>query len=199
LIALVTAPAMAAPKVIVDVTNIPRPAASPPLEPALKASGEKLFNVRCAMCHGPTGAGDGPVAASMTPKPRRFSDRFWQLSIDDDALKAVILSGGSARKLSPLMPAHPDLKDKPELDALIKYLRELKSANGTVLVRVENATTKKSITADANDTATAKAQLEVPAGKYTVVVESAPGVQLCATTAVVADNDVSVSCAGGAK
>jgi mono/diheme cytochrome c family protein len=30
-------------------------------------NGEALFNVNCAACHGPTGAGDGPVAAPNGP------------------------------------------------------------------------------------------------------------------------------------
>ena len=30
-------------------------------------NGEKLFNVNCATCHGPTGGGDGPIAAPNGP------------------------------------------------------------------------------------------------------------------------------------
>jgi mono/diheme cytochrome c family protein len=30
-------------------------------------NGEALFNVNCAVCHGPTGAGDGPIAAPNGP------------------------------------------------------------------------------------------------------------------------------------
>jgi mono/diheme cytochrome c family protein len=30
-------------------------------------NGERLFNVNCAVCHGPTGAGDGPIAAPNGP------------------------------------------------------------------------------------------------------------------------------------
>jgi mono/diheme cytochrome c family protein len=34
--------------------------------PSLK-NGEALFNVNCRVCHGPTGAGDGPIAAPNGP------------------------------------------------------------------------------------------------------------------------------------
>lgn len=40
----------------------PRPATLVSLK-----NGEKLFNVNCAACHGPTGGGDGPIAAPNGP------------------------------------------------------------------------------------------------------------------------------------
>ena len=43
------------------LTN-PRPATLTSLK-----NGEKLFNVNCAACHGPTGGGDGPIAAPYGP------------------------------------------------------------------------------------------------------------------------------------
>jgi mono/diheme cytochrome c family protein len=53
----------------------------PPIDPAtvmtatpkLLARGETLFKQQCSSCHGDTGHGDGPAAASLTPKPRNFS------------------------------------------------------------------------------------------------------------------------------
>jgi hypothetical protein len=40
--------------------------------------GEQLFKVDCAPCHGLNGAGDGPAAASLNPKPRDFhSNTGW--------------------------------------------------------------------------------------------------------------------------
>lgn len=41
--------------------------------PALVAKGKELFAVQCAACHGPQGAGDGPAAAGLNPKPRNFT------------------------------------------------------------------------------------------------------------------------------
>jgi mono/diheme cytochrome c family protein len=34
-----------------------------------RLSGHDLFRTYCASCHGPTGAGDGPIASSMRRKP----------------------------------------------------------------------------------------------------------------------------------
>lgn len=38
------------------------------------ANGEKLFGENCATCHGDCGAGDGPSADTLNPKPRDFTD-----------------------------------------------------------------------------------------------------------------------------
>jgi mono/diheme cytochrome c family protein len=52
----------------------------PPVDPAtvltanpkLLARGETLFKQNCSSCHGDSGHGDGPAAASLNPKPRNF-------------------------------------------------------------------------------------------------------------------------------
>jgi len=36
------------------------------------AAGSKVFATNCTSCHGPGGAGDGPAAASMFPRPTNF-------------------------------------------------------------------------------------------------------------------------------
>jgi len=45
----------------------------PRLGPDL-ANGERLFDENCVPCHGPRGAGDGPAADTLNPKPRDFTD-----------------------------------------------------------------------------------------------------------------------------
>ncbi|MFP5383623.1 MAG: c-type cytochrome, partial [Gammaproteobacteria bacterium] len=39
------------------------------------ARGGSLYATQCAGCHGATGAGDGPLAAHMTPPPIAFTDK----------------------------------------------------------------------------------------------------------------------------
>jgi high-affinity iron transporter len=60
------------------VLNVPM---SPKHEPNL-AQGQQLFEKNCTSCHGVTGAGDGPLAASLDPAPTNFLDanRMSQLS-----------------------------------------------------------------------------------------------------------------------
>jgi len=38
------------------------------------ANGARLFEENCVSCHGPRGAGDGPSADTLNPKPRDFTD-----------------------------------------------------------------------------------------------------------------------------
>jgi len=44
----------------------------PPSVENLKQA-KMLFNGNCAICHGMTGRGDGPIAAYYTPKPANFT------------------------------------------------------------------------------------------------------------------------------
>jgi mono/diheme cytochrome c family protein len=85
---------------------------------------KNIFQMRCVICHGQTGKGDGPGAASLEPKPRNYSDKAWQATVTDDDLKQVIVKGGAALGKSPIMPPNPDLEQKPKvLAALIVMIR----------------------------------------------------------------------------
>lgn len=88
--------------------------------------GKEIFKTRCAPCHGETGKGDGPGAAALTPKPRDYTNAAWQDSVKDEDIKKTILYGGAAVGKSAAMPASPDLDGKPDLDALVKYVRSFK-------------------------------------------------------------------------
>jgi mono/diheme cytochrome c family protein len=88
------------------------------------AKAKETFDQRCAACHGTSGKGDGPGAASLNPKPRDYTDKTWQGTVTDDQIKKTILLGGAAVGKSPIMPASPDLDDKPEVvDGLVQIVR----------------------------------------------------------------------------
>lgn len=79
---------------------------------------------RCSMCHGAAGKGDGPQAATLGTKPRDLSAKDWQKSVSDAQIRTAIVKGGGAVGKSVLMPANPDLEDKPQVvDALVKIVR----------------------------------------------------------------------------
>ncbi|HET7040144.1 MAG TPA: cytochrome c, partial [Gemmatimonadales bacterium] len=42
--------------------------------PPSLARGERLYRSTCASCHGPAGAGDGPAAAALDPRPADLTD-----------------------------------------------------------------------------------------------------------------------------
>lgn len=94
-----------------------------PAPPSLHAC-PPVYQSRCATCHGTSGAGDGVLSASLSPKPRAFGDSAFQAARNDDALAAVIRGGGLSRGLSPLMPAHPDLSPQ-EIRSLVGCVRLL--------------------------------------------------------------------------
>lgn len=90
--------------------------------PAAREEAKDLLANRCAACHGATGAGDGPAAGGLTPKPANFTDAAWQSAVKDDEIEKAIKFGGAAVGKSPMMPGNPDLADK---DATVVALREL--------------------------------------------------------------------------
>lgn len=100
------------------------PTAGAPDAAAIKEA-ETLFGQRCGPCHGPRGAGDGPASAGLTPKPANFSDPAWQKDRTDSHIEKVIAYGGAAAGRSPMMPANPDLADKPIVPALRAFIRTL--------------------------------------------------------------------------
>ncbi len=100
-----------------------KPATPPPAaDPAAEA--KKIYDTRCVTCHGTTGNGDGPGAAALNPKPRKYSDKEWQNSVKDEDIAKAIVEGGPAIGKSPLMPPNPDLKGKDAVVAeLVKIIR----------------------------------------------------------------------------
>lgn len=101
------------------------PAADPEADAGYEA--KSLFKSKCVVCHGSVGAGDGPGAAALNPKPRAFGDDAWQTSVKDEQIENAILMGGAAVGKSPAMPANPELQSKPAVvKQLVKIVRDFK-------------------------------------------------------------------------
>src|SRR5207244_837278 len=73
--------------------------------PRQLAEGEGLYMQRCVQCHGALGAGDGPIARSLSRLPQEIGSLTWQASHSDAELASVVREGvpGSA------MPAGHEL------------------------------------------------------------------------------------------
>jgi mono/diheme cytochrome c family protein len=80
------------------------------------ARGKALFAERCAVCHGEAGAGDGTVAASLSPPPADFT----RARFSTERLVQVLRDGvpGTA------MPAQPGLV-ATDRAALVAYVQSL--------------------------------------------------------------------------
>ena len=88
------------------------------------AEAKQLFFTVCAQCHGHDGTGMGPAAESLNPKPRNYTDAAWQKTVSDDDIKKIILEGGQAIGKSAMMPANPNLVERPEVvSELVKIIR----------------------------------------------------------------------------
>jgi mono/diheme cytochrome c family protein len=79
-------------------------------------TGESLFKAKCAMCHGPDGAGKTAMGQALKVADLH-SDQVQKL--DDAALKGVITKGKNK------MPAYEGKLTKDQIDKLIAHIRSL--------------------------------------------------------------------------
>ena len=84
-------------------------------QPAAKS----LFAELCVACHGQAGAGDGPVASALTPRPASFVDPTFQAARTDQQLVAVITAG------KPPMPAFGQQLSPAQVKSLVDYILQL--------------------------------------------------------------------------
>ena len=99
--------------------------AAVPAHAADVEAGKAKFQQFCGACHGPEGHGDGPAAAALNPKPRSLDDTEWQESVDDDHIRKVIVEGGAAVGLSPMMTAWGHALKGDDLENVVAYIRSL--------------------------------------------------------------------------
>ena len=92
------------------------------------ASGKALF-IRngCAVCHGNSGRGDGPVASSLKPPPRDFRDRAsYKKGRGVEAISETIKLGVSKSA----MPAYPHIVPA-DRRLLALFIESLQSENSS--------------------------------------------------------------------
>ena len=83
--------------------------------------GEGLYATACASCHGATGGGDGPLAASLSVRPPALRDLAVQGRFNDRELLELVLRGrpGTA------MPAFARTLDSADAAKIVAFLRTL--------------------------------------------------------------------------
>jgi mono/diheme cytochrome c family protein len=87
--------------------------------------GAAIYARNCAGCHGAQGDGDGPLSASLVPKPAQHSDGTYMNALSDAHLFKVISEGGAAVGKSNMMaPWGPTLSDE-EIRSVIAFIRTL--------------------------------------------------------------------------
>ena len=61
---------------------------------------------------------------AMQPRPRNFTDKAWQKSVDDKRLVKVLKEGGQSVGLSASMAAWGGVLSDDDIDAVVKYVRQ---------------------------------------------------------------------------
>lgn len=87
-------------------------------------AGGKLYQSRCAPCHGPDGKATTPTAQALNPKPRDHTDGAYMNALTMEHLTKVIKSGGVAVGKSQIMPPHTDLSDQ-QIEDVVAFVRML--------------------------------------------------------------------------
>lgn len=93
--------------------------------PGVLNDGEFVYMSRCRGCHGVAGRGDGPYAASLTPRPSDLTAGVYPRIADDgdlpddDALRRVLREGIAGTAMGP-----QDLGPE-QLEPVLQYVKTL--------------------------------------------------------------------------
>jgi mono/diheme cytochrome c family protein len=89
--------------------------------PALLARGDALFKQNCVSCHGDTGRGDGPAAATLNPRPRNLAQPDgWKRGYRITDIFTTITTGIKGTGMNPF-----DFIAPADRMGLVHYVRSL--------------------------------------------------------------------------
>ncbi len=94
-----------------------------PANAADMAKAKKNYDMVCASCHGIDGGGNGPAAATLSRKPRNFTDCAAMAKIPDSTLLGVIKNGGASYHLGATMQPWGSAFSKKQIGGLVAYVR----------------------------------------------------------------------------
>jgi mono/diheme cytochrome c family protein len=83
--------------------------------------GRVLFRLRCVLCHGELGDGQGVRARDLSPAPRNFTDPDWQARTDTRRIYFAIAEG----RKGTAMPSWKPTLNPSEIWSLVAYVRTL--------------------------------------------------------------------------
>jgi len=96
-----------------------------PVSPAPESRGPVLYETHCAICHGPSGKGDGPGARVLRQPMADFTDPNGMRRASDRFLFEIIKKGSSQFGRSNAMPSWGMKLSDEEIRALVAYIRSL--------------------------------------------------------------------------
>jgi cytochrome c553 len=89
------------------------------------AAGQEIYEINCATCHGPEGAGDGPGAVGLDPKPANLGDSDMMHELSDGYLLWRVSKGGAIEPFNSVMPAWEQGLTEEQRWQVISYVRTL--------------------------------------------------------------------------
>jgi|KBSSwiStaDraftv2_1062776.scaffolds.fasta_scaffold31110_5 mono/diheme cytochrome c family protein len=106
----------------ISIPGMGAPENPTPADEASIARGKELYTINCQMCHGPTGEGNGTIAAFLANRPANFTTDVVQ-SKSDGSFFLTISNGIDGR-----MPALNENLTVSERWDVVNFLRTLKLA-----------------------------------------------------------------------
>lgn len=97
-------------------------------------NGAEIYTANCATCHGETGLGDGPTAATLDPAPAPISHTTRMLA--DDLIFYRISEGGIPFQTT--MPAWKGVLSEDQIWDVIAYVRVLGTDNAAQVNEMRN-------------------------------------------------------------
>ena len=97
-----------------------------PARGASEATGKRVYAERCAPCHGEDGAGNGPAAPALEPRPRNFRDAAFWKGRDSQQLREVVRQGKPGTMMQPFQGVLTD----DEIDAVVTFVEGFRPASG---------------------------------------------------------------------
>ncbi|HEX7588976.1 MAG TPA: cytochrome c [Anaerolineae bacterium] len=102
----------------IDAINSPNPQfANAPVDEVRAASGKPLYEQYCLTCHGASGHGDGPTAASQSIKPLDLTIHIYQ---HDETYLTLVIAKGMVG-----MPSFGGTLTVSEIGDVLAYMRLL--------------------------------------------------------------------------
>jgi mono/diheme cytochrome c family protein len=116
--------------------------------PPVPAEGVQGYLAYCAMCHGETGAGDGPLAEKLREQRvvvARLDDAGRLQELGRDGVRRVVVTGGGHTGRSNIMPAWGEKLDRKLVEDIVTFVLDLPAQK----VGVPAATVQKYLEAPA--------------------------------------------------
>lgn len=108
--------------------------------------GGLIYEEKCAVCHGDTGRGNGPLARFFDPKPTNYTDSRMMAEMSDSYLLWRVSEGGKSAPFNSVMPRWKGAMKEDEMWKVIAYIHAF--SHGTEHLKLEHIHSPESMAED---------------------------------------------------